>query len=111
MPKFITRVIAKSIKEQQAKFPILGITGPRQSGKTTLLRHLFKDYTYISLENPDLRSFALEDPNGFGLIKHILMAFNEVPRFLNCFLTFKLLMNTEYFAIAFIRITKFSFTE
>ena len=65
MPKFITRVIAKSIKEQQAKFPILGITGPRQSGKTTLLRHLFKDYTYISLENPDLRSFALEDPNGF----------------------------------------------
>ncbi len=65
MSKFITRVIAKSIKEQQAKFPILGITGPRQSGKTTLLKHLFKDYTYISLENPDLRSFALDDPNGF----------------------------------------------
>lgn len=65
MPGFINRTLTKVIKEQQTKFPILAITGPRQSGKTTLLKHLFKDYTYISLENPDIRNFALDDPNGF----------------------------------------------
>ena len=65
MSRFINRTITKFIKEQKTKFPILGITGPRQSGKTTLLKHLFKDYTYVSLENPDMRTFAVEDPNGF----------------------------------------------
>ncbi|MDQ2719467.1 MAG: ATP-binding protein [Bacteroidota bacterium] len=65
MPKFITRTITKFIRQQQTKFPILGITGPRQSGKTTLLRHIFKDFTYVSLENPDARTFATDDPNGF----------------------------------------------
>lgn len=65
MPKFINRTITKFIREQKTKFPILGITGPRQSGKTTLLKHLFKDYTYVSLENPDMRTFASDDPNGF----------------------------------------------
>ncbi|MGV3761451.1 AAA family ATPase [Parapedobacter sp.] len=39
--------------------------GPRQSGKTTLLKSLFPDYTYVSLENPDNRSFAEDGPNGF----------------------------------------------
>lgn len=41
------------------------LTGPRQSGKTTLLKNLFSDYTYVSLENPDNREFARTDPNGF----------------------------------------------
>ena len=40
-------------------------TGPRQSGKTTLLQHLFKGYQYVSLENPESRAFAQEDPKGF----------------------------------------------
>ena len=43
----------------------MALTGPRQSGKTTLLKELFKDYRYISLENPDIRAFATDDPNGF----------------------------------------------
>ena len=47
------------------KYPILALTGPRQSGKTTLLRELFPNYTYISLENPDIRAFAQSDPNSF----------------------------------------------
>ena len=42
------------------------LTGPRQSGKTTLLRHLFgKDYGYLSLELPDVRAAAEEDPRSF----------------------------------------------
>lgn len=47
--------------------PVVSITGPRQSGKTTLCRELFPDYFYANLENPEMRSFALEDPKQFLL--------------------------------------------
>lgn len=46
-------------------YPIVTVLGPRQSGKTTLVRHLFQEKPYVSLENPDERSFAEEDPKGF----------------------------------------------
>jgi predicted AAA+ superfamily ATPase len=65
LKQFINRRLAKFIQDQRTKFPILAVTGPRQSGKTTLLRNIFSDYEYISLENPNTRSFALEDPVGF----------------------------------------------
>ncbi|MHB9140156.1 MAG: ATP-binding protein [Victivallaceae bacterium] len=41
------------------------MTGPRQSGKTTLCLDLFSGYAYVNLEKPDVRNFAIEDPNGF----------------------------------------------
>ncbi|MFP4261104.1 MAG: ATP-binding protein [Opitutales bacterium] len=47
------------------KFPVLTLTGPRQSGKTTLLRHLFPEHTYLNLEALDIRAEAEEDPRGF----------------------------------------------
>ena len=46
-------------------FPILALTGPRQSGKTTLARACFPDKPYVSLENPDERDFAEQDPKRF----------------------------------------------
>ena len=46
-------------------YPILALTGPRQSGKTTLARTTFPDRPYVSLEDPDTRTFAEEDPRGF----------------------------------------------
>ena len=46
-------------------FPVLAITGPRQSGKTTLARTLFAGKAYVSLEDPEERSFAATDPRGF----------------------------------------------
>lgn len=61
----INRDIADKIKQLSEKFPIVTVTGPRQSGKSTLLKHIFSDWRYVSLENPDMRSFASEDPNGF----------------------------------------------
>lgn len=46
-------------------FPVVALTGPRQAGKTTLARVAFGDKAYISLENPDEREFAEQDPRGF----------------------------------------------
>lgn len=46
-------------------YPVLAITGPRQAGKTTLAQATFPDKRYVSLEDPDERAFAEEDPRGF----------------------------------------------
>lgn len=59
------RTIEQAIKQYAKKYPVLAVTGPRQSGKTTMLKTMFASYTYISLENPDMREFATKDPNGF----------------------------------------------
>jgi len=61
----IRRTLAKKLKEAAAQFPVVTVTGPRQSGKTTLVRATFKAYDYVSLESPDQRAFALDDPRGF----------------------------------------------
>ena len=62
---FVDRHIEKVILEQSSKFPVIAVTGPRQSGKTTLLKTLFKGYAYISLEDPNNRAFAGNDPVAF----------------------------------------------
>lgn len=61
----ISRDLAPKLIELSRKYPIVTLTGPRQSGKSTLLRNLFPDYTYVSLENLDMREFATSDPQGF----------------------------------------------
>lgn len=61
----IPRLLAFTIQRLALGFPVVVLTGPRQSGKTTLVRAMFPDKPYLSLENPDLRLFAMEDPRGF----------------------------------------------
>ena len=61
----IERRIAGHLKKMLTKFPVLSLTGPRQSGKTTLLRNYFKDYKYFNLERPDTRQLISSDPLGF----------------------------------------------
>lgn len=61
----IERQLAPTLKRLAQSFPVLAITGPRQSGKTTLARHLFPNKPYVSLEDPTERAFAVEDPRGF----------------------------------------------
>lgn len=61
----IKRTLQTKLLEFAKKYPIVTLTGPRQSGKSTLLRHSFPDYEYISLEDPDTRLFATDDPRGF----------------------------------------------
>jgi len=63
------RDLAEIAKRLASKFPVLSITGPRQSGKTTLVKELFKDHAYVLLEYSDEREYAQSDPRGF-LKKH-----------------------------------------
>jgi len=59
------RHLETAIRRYAEDFPVISLVGPRQSGKTTLARKLFKDHSYLSLENLDLRRQAEEDPRGF----------------------------------------------
>ena len=61
----VARLLENPARSLFAKYPILTITGPRQSGKTTLCREVFSDLNYVSLESPDQREFAIRDPRGF----------------------------------------------
>ncbi len=61
----IERTLAKKLIALAQKFPVVTLTGPRQSGKTTLVKALFPALPYVSLEEPDLRQFAYTDPRGF----------------------------------------------
>lgn len=76
----VNRKITNTVKGLMKKYPILAVTGPRQSGKTTFLKTTFDDYEYISLENPDARRFAENDPNGFLERYNEKVIFDEVQR-------------------------------
>jgi predicted AAA+ superfamily ATPase len=76
----IARIAAPKITQLASVFKSVAVTGPRQSGKTTLVKALFPDKSYLSLENPDTRRFALEDPRGFLSRYQSGAIFDEVQR-------------------------------
>lgn len=59
------RFIEKELKKQAEDYPVVSVVGPRQSGKTTLVRHTFPDKPYINLEALDIQELAQTDPRGF----------------------------------------------
>jgi len=61
----IKRTIEKTLKTLVGQYPVVTITGPRQSGKTTLCKMVFNHKPYANLESPDVRQFAIDDPRGF----------------------------------------------
>lgn len=59
------RQILTTLQKAMQEFPIVTITGPRQSGKTTLIRMQYPNFNYVNLEEPHTREFAATDPVGF----------------------------------------------
>ncbi len=76
----IQRLMRQKLKELARKFPVVTVTGPRQSGKSTLAKMAFPDYRYVSLEDPDLREFAQSDPRGFLATYHHRVIIDEAQR-------------------------------
>ena len=83
---YIHRHLESTIIDAAKYFPVVTVTGPRQSGKTTMLRHLFADLPYYSMENLATRALAMNDPIGF-LSQHpqgmILDEVQNVPQLLS----------------------------
>jgi predicted AAA+ superfamily ATPase len=61
----ITRVAQNKLSELRTEFPVVAVTGPRQSGKTTLVQSFFSDFKYYNLEELDMREEVRLDPRGF----------------------------------------------
>lgn len=76
----LPRSITYPFRNILTKYPIVALTGPRQSGKTTFLKETLSDYRYISLENPDNRLYAETDPAGFLKEYDRFVIFDEVQR-------------------------------
>lgn len=84
---YIKRSAAPSIQKSARTFPVVAILGPRQSGKTTLAREVFPDYTYVNLEDFEQQSLAKKDPRAFfeihGKTRLIIDEFQLVPGLLS----------------------------
>lgn len=84
----IARFAAEALKRLAKGFPVICVTGPRQSGKTTLVKASFPDKPYLSLEDPDIARLAREDPRGLldsyrdGLILDEAQAVPEIFAYL-----------------------------
>jgi len=66
----IKRDMTKKLKEVASKYSVIAVLGPRQSGKTTLVKDVFKKHKYITFEDLEVRNFALADPKGFLKSRH-----------------------------------------
>ena len=73
------RHLTEALKAATASYPVVTLTGPRQSGKTTLVQALFADHRYVSLEAPDVRARAIEDPRSF-LAQSDRLILDEIQR-------------------------------
>lgn len=76
----ISRDLGPVLLRAADEYPVVTLTGPRQSGKTTLVRHLFPDHGYCNLEHPEVRSLAESDPKSFFELNPGRLIIDEVQR-------------------------------
>jgi len=76
----IDRDLAPVLLRAAGEYPVVTVTGPRQSGKTTLVRGLFPDHGYCNLEHPEVRSLAESDPKSFFELNPGRLIIDEVQR-------------------------------
>ncbi len=93
--RMIGRDISPHLLKLRKYYPVLALNGPRQSGKTTLLKTLFPSYEYLSFEDPDLRSAASNDPRSFlsGHSKGVIL--DEVQRMPELFSYIQTIVDTD----------------
>jgi predicted AAA+ superfamily ATPase len=77
---FLDRKIKPYLLASAQNYPVIAILGPRQSGKTTLVKMVFPDKAYISLEDPDILEFSFHDPRAFLSQYHEGAIFDEIQR-------------------------------
>ncbi len=77
---FIHRTIAKTLQKHLSIFPAIGITGPRQSGKSTLLKNMLPEYRYVSFDDYQTKNFLDSDPVGFINHYSSKVIFDEVQK-------------------------------
>ena len=76
----ISREIAQLVQKRASEFPVLTLTGPRQSGKTTLVKECFPDYEYVNLEDPETREMAETDYHRFFAVHPAPIIVDEIQR-------------------------------
>ena len=76
----IKREITTELLLAASEYPVITILGPRQSGKTTLAKLTFPEHRYCSLEDPDIRRYATEDPRAFLQTYSDHVIFDEIQR-------------------------------
>ena len=94
--KYRKRVLEAKVKKYTKIFPVVGITGPRQSGKSTMLKHLFKDsYKYVSFDDYRIYDFFYEDPEKFIATYNNKVIFDEVQKVPEIFNYLKLAVDED----------------
>ena len=76
----IKRDIEKILRQRASEFPVITVTGPRQSGKTTLVRNCFPKHTYVNLEDPETRELAETDYKRFFTLYKPPIIVDEIQR-------------------------------
>lgn len=92
---YLQRTSTPTLKRFLSAFPIVGITGPRQSGKTTLLKHVLPNYTYVSFDDDFHVTAFEEDPKGFLKQYHDHVIFDEVQFAPTIFNALKILIDED----------------
>ena len=88
------RTLSSLVIKAGDQYPVISITGPRQSGKTTLSKGLFSDFAYFNLENPLTREFAQNDPKAF-LAQDKTMIIDEIQRVPELFSYLQVIVDSE----------------
>jgi len=98
----IRRHLESTLRRLAASFPIVAVTGARQAGKTTLVKSVFSEHTYVTLEDPQERAFAEEDPKGFLSRFSAGAIFDEAQRWPDLFSHLQTLVDADRRAGRFI---------
>ena len=98
----IQRNLESTLRRLAASFPIVAVTGARQAGKTTLVKSVFSEHAYVTLEDPQERAFAEEDPKGFLSRFSAGAIFDEAQRWPDLFSHLQTLVDADRRAGRFI---------